>query len=143
VRFTGEDRLDNLVLIVVLLIAVAQGLTVLLTIRRERDIKELGKLVEEQRLRVVELTTWLARRNAARPRLKEPVREPESGTTANSASEPVTTPKDLSDSPSTTESELERTRNVINWLIEDTMPREAPDSSQGTPQGTPPEKKIG
>ena len=58
----------------VIAIAVAQVLTILLTIGRERDVKELRELVKElrelvdqQRLRIVELRAWLAGRNAAQP----------------------------------------------------------------------------
>jgi hypothetical protein len=68
--------LDNLVIIVVFLIAVAQVLMVLLTIRREEEIKELDRLVEEQRLQVGELMTWLGRRYGAQPRLTKSEREP-------------------------------------------------------------------
>ena len=63
---TGEDRLDTVAIIVVFLIAIAQALTILLTIRQEKDIKELGRLVDEQRLQIVELKAWLARRNTER-----------------------------------------------------------------------------
>jgi len=64
----------------VIAIAVAQALTILLTIGRERDIKELRELVnelrahlDEQRLRLVELRAWLSGRNAAQPsRIKAP-----------------------------------------------------------------------
>jgi hypothetical protein len=100
----------------VIAIAVAQVLTILLTIGRERDVKELRELVKElrelvdqQRLRIVELRAWLAGRNAAQPtRIKsesEPIREP----IANSikALEPAITPKDLPETiqPRTTEVE--------------------------------------
>ena len=40
--------------------AIAQVLMILHTIRRERDVKELRALVEDQRLRFVELKAWLA-----------------------------------------------------------------------------------
>jgi sirohydrochlorin ferrochelatase len=59
-----------LVIIVVFLIAVAQVLMVHLTIRREEEIKELDRLVEEQRLQVGELKTWLGRRYGAQPVLQ-------------------------------------------------------------------------
>ena len=41
--------------IIVMGIAVVQALTILLTFRRERDVKELRELVDEQRLRLAEL----------------------------------------------------------------------------------------
>src|SRR3974390_751623 len=70
---TGEGRMNNLgITVSVIPIAVAQLLTILLTIGRERDIKELRKRVDElhgllyeQRLQIVELKAWLAGRNAA------------------------------------------------------------------------------
>jgi hypothetical protein len=121
---TGEDRMNNLeITVTVIAIAVAQALTILLTIGRERDIKELRELVDEQRARVVELRAWLAGRNAAQPsRIKserEPIREP----IANNikAPEPAITPKDLPNTirPSTIEDELKRAANAINWLKDD------------------------
>lgn len=162
--------MDNLVIIVVFLIAIAQALTILLTIRREQEIKELERLVEDQRLQVVELKAWLGGRNAAQPRLTNLEREPTSEPIANNAKgskpettprglaeplpphtavgdaaqmmkvlnwqreiigrlraelkasappEPTVTPKELADTPSPTENELERTTNVINWLKQD------------------------
>ena len=104
---TGEDRLDTVAIIVVFLIAIAQALTILLTIRQEKDIKELGRLVDGQRLQIVELKAWLARRNTER--------EPTSLRAAlkrAAPSQPAITPKGLPN----TEDELERTTNVINWL---------------------------
>jgi hypothetical protein len=62
--------LDNLVIIAVVLVALAQILTILLTIRRERDIKELGRLVDEQRLHIQQLRVLLASRTAAQPGMK-------------------------------------------------------------------------
>ena len=118
-RVTGEDRLGNLVIIVVSLIAIAQILTILLTIRREGDIKELDKLVDEQRLQIAELKAWSARPNAGRPRQAKTAREPTSLRAAwkkTAPPEPAITSKDLPDNSSTTENELERTTNVINWL---------------------------
>ncbi|HZE54006.1 MAG TPA: hypothetical protein VE111_12150 [Bradyrhizobium sp.] len=99
--------MNNLeITVCVIAIAVAQVLTIFLTIGRERDIKELREivselreLVDQQRLRIVELRAWLAGRNAALPppsRIKsesEPIREP----IANNikAPEPAIIPKDL------------------------------------------------
>lgn len=42
--------------------AIAQMLMILLTIRRERDVKELRAMVEDQRLRLVEIRAWLSGR---------------------------------------------------------------------------------
>jgi hypothetical protein len=110
--------LDNLVIIAVFLIAVAQALTVLLTIRRERDIKELAGLVDKQRLHIVELTAWLAGRNAAQPRRPKSEREPVSDPTADSAkaSEPATATGLPSTAPTrTAEVEAAQAMKVLNW----------------------------
>jgi hypothetical protein len=76
--------MNNLELVSVLEIAVfglaiAQMLTILLTVRRERDVKELRELVEDQRLRLVELRAWLAGRSASQSRrtASESERDPE------------------------------------------------------------------
>ena len=108
---TGEDRLDTVAIIVVFLIAIAQALTILLTIRQERDIKELRRLVDGQRLQIVELKAWLAQ-----PRFAKSEREPTSLRVAlkrAAPSQPAITPKGL---PNTEDELLERTTNVINWL---------------------------
>jgi hypothetical protein len=114
--------LDNLVIIVVFLIAVAQVLMVLLTIRREEEIKELDRLVEEQRLQVGELKTWLGRRYGAQPRLTESEREPTSEPLANNAGEsgPATTPRGLAEplSPHTAVGGVAQMMKVLNWQRE-------------------------
>jgi hypothetical protein len=53
--------------------AIAQMLMILLTIRRERDVKELRAIVEDQRLRLVEMRAWLSgvRTSQARPAASE------------------------------------------------------------------------
>jgi hypothetical protein len=103
--------LDTVAIIVVFLIAIAQVLTILFTIRRERDIMELGRLVDGQRLQIVELKAWLARRNTGQPRFAKSEREPTSLRAA--LSQPAIMPKGL---PNTEDELLERTTNVINWL---------------------------
>src|ERR1700731_2551761 len=102
--------MNNLqITVTVIAIAVGQALTILLTLGRERDIKELRELVhelravvDEQRLRIVELRAWLAGRNAAQPSRIKSESEPISEPIANNikAPEPAITPKDL---PETTE----------------------------------------
>jgi hypothetical protein len=122
--------MNNLeITVTVIAIAVAQALTILLTIGRERDIKELRELVnelrelvDEQRVRIVELRSWLAGRNAAQPSRirseREPIREPIAN---NIKPEPAITPKDLPDTirPSTIEDELKRAANAISRLKDD------------------------
>jgi len=100
-------------------IAVAQALTILLTIRRERDVSELRELVDEQRLRIAELKAWLAGRDAAQPRLPkpegEPVREPIANNTRVSG-QPIE-PKEAGQ-PRATEDEAAQAMKVINWQRE-------------------------
>lgn len=119
--------MNNLELTVaVIAIAVAQILAILLTIGRERDIRELRKfvnelseLVDKQGVRIVELKAWLAGRNAAHPSRiraeREPIREP----IANNikAPEPAITRNDAPDTMrlSTIEDELKRAANAISW----------------------------
>jgi hypothetical protein len=140
---TGEGRLDNLVIIVVFLIAVAQALTILLTLRRERDIKELGELVDAQRLHIVELKAWLAGRNAAQPHRteREPIGEPISEPIANNpkASGAATTPKDSAETlqSRTTEDEAAQAMKVLNWQREIIAGLRA-----GLKWGAPPEPAI-
>ena len=85
--------------IAVIGIAVAQALTILLTIRRERDVKELRELVDEQRLHIVQLRAWLAGRNSVQRSLIKSEREPVGEPTADiiKGLEPAIAPKDLSE----------------------------------------------
>ena len=111
--------MDNLVIIAVFLSAIAQALTILLTFRRERDIKKLRSLIDEQGLQIVELKAQLARRNTRQSPPARSERERASlRQKLNKAvpPEPTVTHKDLPDTRRTTENELERTTNVINWL---------------------------
>jgi hypothetical protein len=126
--------------IAVIAIAVAQVLTILHAIGREREIKKLRELVNEQRLHIVKLSAWLVGRNAAQPpRIKserEQIREPIPNNMK--APEPAITPKDLPDTiPSTTEDELKRATRAINWLKEDADKAREIVAAQ---QVTPPEK---
>lgn len=134
--------MSNLELAVcVIAIAVAQLLTILLTIGRERDIKELrGQvnelrgLLNEQRLRIVALRAWLAGRNAPQPSRisseRERMREPIANNTE--APEPTITPKDSPDAiPSTTADGLTRVTNAFKWFKEDAdEPREIVEARQ-------------
>jgi len=125
--------MDNLT-IAVIAIAVAQALTILLSIGRQREIRKLRELVDEQRLHIVKLSAWLAGRNAALPpRIKserEPLREP----IANNmkAPEPAITPKDLPD--------------TFKWFKEDAdEPREIVEAREivtGLQGRVPPEPAI-
>jgi hypothetical protein len=73
----GVKKMDYLT-IAVIAIAVAQALTILLSMGREREIRKLRELVYRQQLLVSEITGWLAREGFERtkPRQPEPVKEP-------------------------------------------------------------------
>jgi hypothetical protein len=99
----APDAKDNLVLIAIFLIAFAQALTILLTARRERDVKELrelfnelSELFNEQRLQIVKLKAWLAGRNAAQLGRMKSERESKSEPLASNVevSEPALASKD-------------------------------------------------
>jgi hypothetical protein len=133
--------MDNLV-IAVIAIAVAQALTILLSIGREREIRKLRELVNEQRLHIVKLSAWLAGRNAAQPpRIKserEPIPEPIREPIANNmkAPEPAITPKDLPETiqPRTTEADAAQAMKALNWSREIVAGLQA-----GLKGGAPPE----
>jgi hypothetical protein len=131
----------NNLTIAVIAIAVAQALTILLTIRREREIRRLRELVAEQRILIVEIRAWLTgRMQRAQPTRIKPDREP----TADDmrvpepaiarVQEPAITPKDLPDTrPRTTEEETARVMKAINWLneVQSAQPRRMkPDGDQ-------------
>ena len=67
----------NNLTIAVIAIAVAQALTILLTIGRDREIKKLRELVTQQRIFISEIKGWLLRERIelAQPRRKSD-REP-------------------------------------------------------------------
>jgi hypothetical protein len=69
--------MNNLTLAVIAL-AVAQALTILLTIGRDREIKKLREIVTQQRIFISEIKGWLLRERIelAQPRPIKPDREP-------------------------------------------------------------------
>ncbi len=97
-------------------LAVAQALTILLTIRRERDIDDLRELVDQQRLRIVELTAWLAGRSSVQPRQITSERDP----MARKVSDSELKPSDLPESKqqATPEDEAARAEKTLNWQRE-------------------------
>jgi hypothetical protein len=131
-------RLDgtpmNFLVYAVIAIAIAQVLTILLTIGREREIKRLRELVTEHRIQIAEIKAWLAgRMQNAQPRRIKPDREPIADDMG--VREPAITPKDLPDTmrPRTTEEETARVTKAIDWLneVQSPQPRQAkPDGDQ-------------
>ena len=113
----GRMNLDSTVILEISVIglAVAQVLTILLTFRRERDIKELRELVDEQKRQIVGLRAWLGGRNAAasqQSRAPEPEPKPE----------PAKMPKELLETkslqPRTPDEEAAQALKVLNWQRE-------------------------
>jgi hypothetical protein len=94
-------------------LAVAQVLTILLTFRRERDIKKLRELVDEQKRQIVGLRAWLGGRNAA---ASQPSRAPEP------KPEPAKMPRELLETkslqPRTPDEEAAQALKVLNWQRE-------------------------
>lgn len=76
-------ELVNVLEVAVFGLAIAQMLMILLTIRRERDVKDLRELVEDQRLRLAELKAWLAGRSASQSRRIASESKPGAEWTAN------------------------------------------------------------
>jgi hypothetical protein len=140
---------DNLFFMVVFFIAVAQAMTILLTIRREKDVKELRELFDAQRLHNVELKALLVGRSTAWPRLKKSKREtrgeaPTRDPIANNNKSSELTISPVATSPSrTAENEAARAMKVIDWQREIIaglragLKGIAPEESTITPNGLP------
>jgi uncharacterized coiled-coil protein SlyX len=63
--------------IAVVALAFAQALTILLTIGREREIKQLRELITEQRMLIAQMRAWMSgRMQSAQPRRIKADREP-------------------------------------------------------------------
>jgi len=56
--------------IAVIVLAVAQVLTILLIIVRDREIKQVRELITEERIHIAELRAWISGKNAERPATK-------------------------------------------------------------------------
>jgi hypothetical protein len=64
----NDLELTNVLMVAVFGLAIAQVLTILLTNRRERDVRDLRELIEQQRLQLIELGAWIAGRAASQTR---------------------------------------------------------------------------
>ena len=146
--------MNNLV-IAVIAIAVAQALIVLLTIGRDREIKQLRERIAKQRMLIVELRAWVAEimQRSQQRRItpdREPIREPmepvrrepipKSIADEIKVSEPVVTPKDLPETvqPRTTDEEPAPAMNTNNWLkeIQSAQPRQMRPEPIAEPEPT-------
>jgi hypothetical protein len=109
--------------IAVMVLAVAQVLTIFLTIGRDREIKQLRELITEQRIHIAELRAWISGRmqSAQSRRIKKPDREPAPEPTMH---EPAKQPPPINTQQPTNETETEedaskRMTKVIRWFKED------------------------
>ena len=109
-------ELINVLEVAVFGLAIAQALTIILTIRRERDVKDLRELVEDQRLRLVELRAWLAGRNALQTRRIASGLETSSEPVATTAKVPASgMPTQEDNQPRVTEEAAARAAKAFQW----------------------------
>jgi hypothetical protein len=120
----------------VIVLAVAQVLTILLTISRDREIKQLRELITEQRIHIAELRAWISgRMQSAQPRrIKKFDREP---TPEPTVQPPKKLPADTQQPPTEPETEEDaskRMTKVIRWFKEDVdKARDIVAARQGKP----------
>ena len=109
-------ELINVLEVAVFGLAVAQALTIILTIRRERDVRDLRELVEDQRLRLVELRAWLAGRNALQTRRIASGLETRPEPAATTAKAPASgMPAQEDNQPRVTEEAAARAAKTLQW----------------------------
>ena len=108
-------ELTSVLEIAVFGLAIAQALTIVLTIRREKDVKDLRELVEDQRLRLVELRAWLAGRNALQTRRIASGRETSPEPTATAKAPASGMPMQEDDQPRVTEDAAARAAKALEW----------------------------
>jgi hypothetical protein len=112
----NDAELMNVLEVAVFGLAIAQALTIILTIRRERDVKDLRELVEDQRLRLVELRAWLAGRNALQTKRIASGFETSPRPTATTAKAPASgMPTQGDDQPRVTEEAVARAAKALQW----------------------------
>ncbi len=112
----NDVELMNVLEVAVFGLAIAQALTIILTIRRERDVKDLRELVEDQRLRLVELRAWLAGRNALQTRRIASGLETSPERTATTAKAPASgMPTQDDDQSRVTEEAAARAAKALQW----------------------------
>src|SRR5579863_431078 len=122
-------------------LAVVQALMIVLTLRRERDVEELREIVDQQRIRLVELTAWLAGRNSSQPRRirseREQLAEAKMG-------EPEASPKDSPETvqPRITDDEAARAAKTLSWQREITARLQA-GLKEGASPTAPPKPREG
>lgn len=111
-------ELTSILEVAVFGLAIAQVLTVLLTIRRERDIEDLRKLVQEQRLRLAELRAWLAGRNASQTKRIASERKPGAEPPAIVKASESAMPPEETGQPHSPEDDVARATKALEWKRE-------------------------
>ena len=122
--------------IAVMVLAVAQVLTIFLTIGRDREIKQLSELITEQRIHIAELRAWInGRMQSTQPRrIKKPDREPAPEPTVHEAAKQPPINTQHPNEPETEEDASKRMTKVIRWFKEDVdKAREVVAARQGKP----------
>ena len=123
--------------IAVMVLAVAQVLTIFLTIGRDREIKQLRELIIEQRIHIAELRAWInGRMQSTQPRrIKKPDPEPAPEPTAQAPpKQPPTSMQRITNEPEAEEDASKRMTKVIRWFKEDVdKAREIVAARQGKP----------
>lgn len=108
--------------IAVIVLAVAQVLTILLIIVRDREIKQVRELITEERIHIAELRAWISgRMQSGQPRrTKKPDREPipEPMVKGPPKEAPGNT-QQATPEPETEEDASKRMTKVIRWFKED------------------------
>jgi hypothetical protein len=114
-------------------LAIAQMLTIILTIRRERDVRDLREIVEEQRLRLAELRAWLAGRNASQSRPIASEGKPDPEWTTNAKVSESGMPLRETSQPRTPEADLARASKDLEWKHEIAARLQSGIQAQQTP----------
>jgi hypothetical protein len=123
--------------VAVVVLAIAQVLTLLLTVGRDREIKQLRELVTEQRIHIAELRAWISgRMQGAQPRrIKKLGRGPAPEPTVQGRPEELRADtQQPANEPETEEDASRRMTKVIRWFKEDAdKAREIVAARQGKP----------
>jgi hypothetical protein len=111
----GNLKLVGVLEVAVFGLAITQMLLILLTVRREKDVKDLRDLVEEQRLRLAELKPWLAGRSASQSKRIASESKPDAEWTANVKASESGMPLRETSQPRTPENDLARASKDPEW----------------------------
>ena len=124
--------------IAIMVLAVAQVLTLVLTLGRDREIKQLRELIIEQRIHIAELRAWINGRmqGAQSRRIRKPEREatPEPTVQVRPKEPRPGNSQQPTNAPETEDDASKRMTKVIRWFKEDVdKAREIVAARQGKP----------